>query len=412
MSTKGGWSVRALSECGRLLSGGTPSKARPEYWNGTLPWFSSKEIKAFSLLDSELHVSADGAHHGSSLVPQGTVLFVVRGMSLASEFRVGVTTSEATFNQDVKAIIPNSDVEPRYLARCLRWLEPRVLGDAEESSHGTKRIPGHVFENLEIPVPPMSEQRRIADMLDRADAIRRKCKKAITLSEDLLRSAFLSMVGPGAEDHRQWPVSTIGSLALCEKNSMRTGPFGSDLRHSEFTDHGIAVIGIDNVVTNRFQWAQRRFISSDKYEDLKRYTVRPGDVLVTIMGTIGRTAVVPEGIPLAITTKHLAAITLDRTRAEPEFVAHTIRQHPDNVGQIQQADRGAIMSGLNLGVIRSLTIRVPPVATQRKFAEAVSRIESFRLNALSAAAGAEEMFTQISEDLFSRGGAGRRDHRH
>ncbi|WP_426744672.1 restriction endonuclease subunit S [Myxococcus faecalis] len=398
--TTSSWPVRPLAECGRLLSGGTPSKANASYWEGRIPWYSSKELKAFELSDSELHVSSEGATNGSNLVPPGTVLFVVRGMSLANEFRVSRTLVEATFNQDVKALIPAPDLDSRYLTRCLRWLQPRVLSSTEESSHGTKRLPGQVFENLPVPVPPLPEQRRIADILDKADAIRRKRKEAIALTEELLRSAFLDMVGPAARDYSTWPVRTIESLAAEIPNAMRTGPFGSDLRHSEFVDDGIAVLGIDNAVQNRFAWGERRFITQEKYDDLRRYTVRPGDVIVTIMGTTGRSAVVPDDIPTAITTKHLATITLDRKQAEPEFVSQALFRHPEVLQQIAAANRGAIMSGLNLGLIKALRIPVPPIERQREFARVTLRGRAVTAR-MTTDTETEDLFNTLVARAFS-----------
>jgi type I restriction enzyme S subunit len=257
------------------------------------------------------------------------------------------------------------------------------------------------IENLVLPTPAsFSEQCYIADILDKADAIHRKRKEAIALTEELLRSAFLEMVGPGATHYKRWPVRTIESLAASTPNSMRTGPFGSDLLHSEFVDDGIAVLGIDNAVQNRFVWGERRFITPEKYVKLRRYKVMPGDVIVTIMGTTGRSAVVPEYIPTAVTTKHLATITLDRNEAEPEFVSQTLFRHPEVLRQIATANRGAIMSGLNLGLIKTLRFPIPPPALQREFARVTTRIRTLA-KCMEEHGHAEDLFNSLRARAFS-----------
>ncbi|SFP90412.1 Type I restriction modification DNA specificity domain-containing protein [Actinomadura madurae] len=264
-------------------------------------------------------------------------------------------------------------------------------------SAGQRRVPENFFADLEIPLPPLENQSQIAKALDRADSLRGKRRAAIALLDELAQSVFLDMFGAPASD---WPVFSVDEIAAPEKGAIRTGPFGSQLLHEEFVDSGVSVLGIDNAVANEFRWGKSRFITPEKYKQLSRYTVKPGDVLITIMGTCGRCAIVPDDIPTAINTKHLCCITLDRERCLPEFLHSYFLLHPRAQSYLHKAAKGAIMSGLNMSIIKALPLHLPPIELQQDYADSLRGIQRLKASHASHLRKLDDLFGSLQQRAF------------
>ena len=225
-------------------------------------------------------------------------------------------------------------------------------------------------------VPGLPEQRRIVGLLDGAfegiATAKATAEKNLQNARALFRTGFVAFATP--PESKSWNRTTVANLADSKKGSIRTGPFGSQLLHSEFASQGIAVLGIDNAVANKFRWAKSRFITPQKYRQLMRYRVHSGDVLITIMGTCGRCAVVPDDIPVAINTKHLCCITLDPKRCLPGYLHAFFLYHPLAEGYLAKHAKGAIMAGLNMRIIREMPVVVPSVEKQNEIVSALASL--------------------------------------
>lgn len=148
-----GWMNLPLSACAEFRSGGTPSKARTDYWDGDVPWVSSGELTSLRIHNTSLNITTEAAKAGSRLVPPNTILAVVRGMSLAKEFRLGLAARTVAFNQDLKAICARPGVEPLFLFYALDSQRDAIRGRTGEASHGTKKLDTAVLAEVAILLP-------------------------------------------------------------------------------------------------------------------------------------------------------------------------------------------------------------------------------------------------------------------
>ncbi|WP_432923541.1 restriction endonuclease subunit S [Microbispora sp. CA-135349] len=154
------WDEISLAQAGTWLSGGTPKTSEENFWGGEIPWISAASLKDFYIESSDRNVTKLGAANGTRLVPPGTLLFIVRGMSLKSEFRMGITQKTVAFGQDCKAIIPSQDILPLFLAYALKARTEEVLGMVDEAGHGTGRLQTERIEKLAIILPRSLDEQK------------------------------------------------------------------------------------------------------------------------------------------------------------------------------------------------------------------------------------------------------------
>jgi type I restriction enzyme S subunit len=156
------WEVVRLSDVCRFQSGGTPSKQNPEFWQGTIPWVSPKDMKRPRLDDVTDHISQEALESGSKLAPAGSVFVVVRGMILAKTVPVALATVPMAINQDMKAIIPGPKLRSDFLLYALETLRDNLFKKVGRSGHGTCTLMGHEVAAFKIPLPDMESQETIA----------------------------------------------------------------------------------------------------------------------------------------------------------------------------------------------------------------------------------------------------------
>ena len=224
---------------------------------------------------------------------------------------------------------------------------------------GIKHISLADIKNIEIEYPPIEVQRTIVSVLSFLDAIIKKRQISVVKNiPELLKSYYSQLV-----DNNVWDKVRISDIAT----EIKSGPFGTQLHVSQFKDKGeIYIYGIDDLTKKA---PKTRYLSIEEKDKYKRYLVHGDDVLISIMGTVGRTKVVPKDIGLAINTKHLVDITLNQELCKPYFLAYTLENDRKVKRQIESSKHGAVMSAINMSDVKNLKITLPSIKVQMYFEE-------------------------------------------
>ena len=253
-------------------------------------------------------------------------------------------------------------LDRRFLDYFIRTRSFRDQITAQGSTNYAAIRPEDVL-SYEIPLPPIDEQRRIVvrieELAARIEEARELRRRAMEETDALVATTISNL---HFED-TCW--STVKNLVDNKKCAVRSGPFGSQLHHDEFVDSGVAAIGTRDVQVNRFILISGWHITLEKFEKFKRYQVFPGDVLTTIVGaSIGRFCVVPNDVPLAFTTKHVMALTLNRNIAEPRFVTYMLNFHTKCRKSIFSQTEGSAQPSLNATKVLKSKIPLPSLSEQ------------------------------------------------
>jgi type I restriction enzyme, S subunit len=202
------WEVKKLKYLMSLTSGGTPRKENLSYWDGNVPWASSKDLKTEELFDTQDHISQKALDEGAAeLIPSGSILTVVRGMILLHTFPIVVARVPMAINQDLKAILPTAGVDTDFLSWLLRGASDEVLSRTDEAGHGTKVLRMETWLEMKVPVPPLKEQSvivaAIVRQLGELDTLTAEAHRAIDLLQER-RMALISAAVTGKIDVRSF----------------------------------------------------------------------------------------------------------------------------------------------------------------------------------------------------------------
>lgn len=293
-------------------------------------------------------------------------------------------------NNHAHVLRPRNGVDMGYLCRVLENYDvsPFVTG----TTRG--KLTKGSAEQIPIPLPPLAEQRRIAAILDQADALRTKRRQALTELNTLTQSIFLEMFGdPGTNSHGLHVEPLGDHLSFVTSGGRGWAQY--------YAPSGSRFIRSLDVQMNYIGNDEPAFVTAPDNAEARRTRVNTGDVLLTITGSlIGRVAPVPAELAGSFVSQHVAILRLDVRRMTPVFLSFFLSLESGGQRQIAKLQYGQTKPGLNFDQIRRLEIPVPPIGVQREFAhriackDAVTEIQVASLRAVS------DLFASVQQRAF------------
>lgn len=165
------WEALTIGSVTSWLSGGTPNRKNSEFWMGSIPWISGSTLKSLEISTSDQFLTEQGVDNGSKMAPLDSTLLLVRGSALHTEIRAGLVIAPVCFNQDVKALVPHSSVNPKYLTIYLLAMESELLKLVSSAGNSAGVLDTQLVQNFKFFQPPLLEQNAIANALSDVDAL-------------------------------------------------------------------------------------------------------------------------------------------------------------------------------------------------------------------------------------------------
>ncbi|MAX56914.1 MAG: type I restriction endonuclease subunit S [Alcanivoracaceae bacterium] len=369
-----GWKLSTIEEISNVSSGGTPSRKNDAYWNGTIPWVTTAEVKFKVIEDTSEKITEEGlANSSAKLFPVDTILMAMYGQG-KTRGQVAKLGIKASTNQACAAIVlhPGYEVDYYYQFLVSQYENIREMAN----SGGQENLSGGIVKSIQVPVPPLPEQKKIAQILSTWD-------QAITTTEQLLANS---------QQQKKALMQQLltGKKRLLNQNGVR---FGGEWNDHYLTDLAQVIVSpvdkktiegelpvelcnyTDVYYNNRITRSLNFMKATAKPSEIEKYTLQVNDVIITkdseTPGDIAVPALVSEDLDGVVCGYHLAIIRPIKECLSGEYLSYLFSM-PKTRYYFFTLATGATRFGLSIGGINKAHFRLPPIEEQEKIAAVLS----------------------------------------
>lgn len=378
-----------LSNLCDMRSGGTPSRKNLSFYGGDIPWAKIGDLETSSdglVTDTEEKITFEGlANIRNIMFPKGTLLLAMYGSVGKTAFAgTNLATNQAILGIRIKN---KNELDAKYLSYWFKTIKERL---GNRAVGGTlQNISLTIVKGLKIPLPPLATQKKIATILDAADAHRQKTKQLLAKYDELAQSIFLEMFGDPVTNPKGWEVKKLGDLGNWKSGGTPTR------QNPNFFDGNIPWLS-SGELEEMYVQKSKEFITQEAINDSAAKIIEEGSLLLGMYDT--------AALKSTITTfacscnQAIAFAMLNPQIVNTEFVFTQIQQAKEHFRRLQ---RGVRQKNLNLSMVKDIRIMVPPIDLQTHYAEILKGVRKQRQSLQNSLLLSENLFNNFLQNAFN-----------
>lgn len=398
-----GWPIKKIGEVCDLMTGGTPSKSKPEYFDGgSIKWLVSGDIHKKEIFDCDGRITEEGLNNSSAkYLPKNSVLIALNGQG-KTRGTVALLRTEATCNQSLVSINPknSSELLPEFLFMYLHGNYEKIRTMTGDGGNDRRGLNMPLIRSIEIPIAPLSEQKRIVAILDKAfaaiDEAKAKTEQNLINARELFDIYLQQVFSQDGEGYHE--------IRWGDTCDFTRGPFGGSLKKSMFVESGYAVYEQKHAIHDHIEQI-RYFINQQKFDEMRRFEVKPGDLIMSCSGvTLGRVSIIPEGAPRGIINQALLKLS-PKENINRHYLKYWIRSKIFQDIIFAHSGGAAIPNVPSAKILKDIRLNVPDLEKQQKLVDDINDIsqktEKLRLIYKRKLAHLEELKKSLLQKVFS-----------
>ena len=376
-----------LGELCDVVSGGTPSRAITEFWEGgTIPWIKIGNIKGKYVGEVDEYITQAGLEGSSAkILSAGTILFTI----FATLGEVGILTIKACTNQAIAGItIKNqSEALTDYLYYFLKSKKSHVTALGRGVAQNNINL--SILRNFEVPIPALSTQKQIVDVLDKAEKIIETRQQQLQKLDELVKARFVELFGDGNHPH----------IALIDLINEGAGLSYGIVQPGDDGTGDMGVLRPVDMVDGKISTASIKYIDRSIGDGFKKTELYGDELLITVRGTTGITALTDIRFNGMNVTRGIAVVRYDRNKINPVYL-NAYLNTDESQRYIQEHTRGATLQQINLSDLRVQQIMVPPLALQEQMAAFIEQTDKSKVAVQKALDEAQLLFDSLMQKYF------------